>query len=411
MRVLHLCHRYFPERGGSETYTSALARELMSREVACTMASATQPPGLHYHEGIPVFRLGEDMATVRDSFRRLLDDGVDVVHFHVGASAWSRWVLEATLSKGIPTVLTYHHQGISCLRGNLMRFGLSMCSGQATTRNCLPCRAHQLGLPRFIAGAMLMVPAGVSAAAGSLPVRKVRTALQLPGEVGKASLAIREYLAGFSSVVVLSEWSRKLLLENGVSADRISLCRLGTHHPPPPRKQSREGPVRGIYVGRLDSDKGVPIIVAALRACPGLNLQIDVYGPASGGPIPWAEQDGRLRYRGVLPDREVVDRMSEYDFAFVPTQVPETGPFTVVEALQAGLPVLGSDMPAINELLEHERNSLLVPHNDVGAWAQALSRIVTDIALRHRLGRSAAYPRSMADVSEEMLRLYARLAR
>jgi Glycosyl transferases group 1 len=54
-----------------------------------------------------------------------------------------------------------------------------------------------------------------------------------------------------------------------------------------------------------------------------------------------------------------------------------------------GIPVVTTPVAAITEVVEHERNGLLVPVGDIGALANALRRLVENRDLRERLGRAA----------------------
>jgi glycosyltransferase involved in cell wall biosynthesis len=79
------------------------------------------------------------------------------------------------------------------------------------------------------------------------------------------------------------------------------------------------------------------------------------------------------------------------------------------EAMLNGLPVVGSDLPPIRDLLGEDEAGLLVPPGDVEATAKAVVRLVDDPDLRARLGdagrnRSAAF--SPARVRRLMLDAY-----
>ncbi|MEQ1861090.1 MAG: glycosyltransferase family 4 protein [Chthoniobacteraceae bacterium] len=59
------------------------------------------------------------------------------------------------------------------------------------------------------------------------------------------------------------------------------------------------------------------------------------------------------------------------------------------EALFEGCPAIGSDAGGIPELIADGDNGLLVPKGDAGALADALDRLITDAELRARLGARA----------------------
>ena len=58
----------------------------------------------------------------------------------------------------------------------------------------------------------------------------------------------------------------------------------------------------------------------------------------------------------------------------------------LLEAMSCGTPVVGSDIPAIAEVIERGRTGLLVPVGDPSRLAEALSEAV---ARRHELGSAA----------------------
>ncbi|MFO8056994.1 MAG: glycosyltransferase, partial [bacterium] len=54
-----------------------------------------------------------------------------------------------------------------------------------------------------------------------------------------------------------------------------------------------------------------------------------------------------------------------------------------------GLPVVATDIPGNVELVEHEKNGLLVSPEDPVSVASAVERFVNDTALRERLAANA----------------------
>jgi glycosyltransferase involved in cell wall biosynthesis len=82
----------------------------------------------------------------------------------------------------------------------------------------------------------------------------------------------------------------------------------------------------------------------------------------------------------------------------------------VLEAFAAGIPVVGSKLGGIAELVRDGVDGLLVTYDSLGEWAVALRRLATDPWLVQHLRGGVRPPRRMAEVADEMLGVYAEVA-
>jgi glycosyltransferase involved in cell wall biosynthesis len=172
------------------------------------------------------------------------------------------------------------------------------------------------------------------------------------------------------------------------------------------------------FVGRLHPSKGVHVVVAALVGNRVLPMTLDVYGivqDAEGERYrdelrALAADDPRIRFCAPLPRDRVVDTLADYDLTVVPSQWLETGPLVVLESFAAGVPVLGSNLGGIGELVRHDRDGWLVRYDDPRAWSSALQRFATDRAHVERLRGGVERPRSTGDVARDMVVVYESVA-
>ena len=84
--------------------------------------------------------------------------------------------------------------------------------------------------------------------------------------------------------------------------------------------------------------------------------------------------------------------LRQYDLLAVPSRTFETGPLVVLEAFAAGVPVIGSNLGGVNELVRHEVNGLLVEPPALSGWVSALRRCVEEPDLLPRLPREFGHP-------------------
>ena len=90
---------------------------------------------------------------------------------------------------------------------------------------------------------------------------------------------------------------------------------------------------------------------------------------------------------GAVPDP--IPYLRRADVFVLPSLQEGSGSLSLIEAAQAGLPIVASDVDGIPEDVEHERSALLVPPGEPRALASALQRLIQQPELRERLGRAS----------------------
>lgn len=137
------------------------------------------------------------------------------------------------------------------------------------------------------------------------------------------------------------------------------------------------GPVRAVVVGALKAGKGHPELLEALAQLDrdGGALEVDLVGDgpdrhALEGQARRLGVERLVRFHGRLPKDEVAEQMRRADFLILPS-LWENAPVAAVEALACGLPVVGSRVGGIPEIVP-EDSGMLVPPGDVHALAGAI---------------------------------------
>lgn len=89
-----------------------------------------------------------------------------------------------------------------------------------------------------------------------------------------------------------------------------------------------------------------------------------------------------VRFLGVRHD--IPELMASLDVYCLPSHF-EGLPFSALEAMAAGRPIVATDVPGTNEVVINGKNGLLVRTNDARALAKALGRVLDDKELGKRL--------------------------
>ncbi len=161
--------------------------------------------------------------------------------------------------------------------------------------------------------------------------------------------------------------SRMLTLNNFVAPESHALM-------------SRRDPARRTsdyccYVGRLSEEKGVATL---LDAAAGQPFKLKVAG---GGPL--ADElrrryagDCSIEFLGHLDAQGVAELLGNARFSVVPSEWYENNPFSIIESLCCGTPVVGAAIGGIPELLDSS-NGILFASRDTAALRHAMEEAAT----------------------------------
>jgi glycosyltransferase involved in cell wall biosynthesis len=263
---------------------------------------------------------------VADRFKRLLHDfKPDVVHLHNIHSYLSPVVAQIAHQQGIRVVWTMHDYKLICPAYSCLR------NGEA----CDYCFSNKFNILKY----GCLKNSFAASLLGWLEAvywnRKKLT--QITDRFISPSRFLRSKMvkAGFPSekIEVLSNFIPKQI--NPVTSKKEYYC----------------------YVGRISEEKGIDTL---LNAASQLPYRLIVIGD---GPLLDTYQNAynqeNIEFTGYLPSDKVYEIVSHARFMVLPSICYENNPFSVIEALCMGTPVLGAQSGGIPELIEEGINGFL----------------------------------------------------
>lgn len=169
----------------------------------------------------------------------------------------------------------------------------------------------------------------------------------------------------------------------GLDQPRRSFIPNGIEVRPPIARTQVGRPRRLVWTGRFEHQKGLDLLVEALRGMDEVQgrCTIDLYGE---GPLRQKIEDlvesnglcGVVRFRGVLDKDEVRPRLAEADAFVLPSRY-EGMSNSALEAMEAGLPVLCTSCGGIDEAVQ-EGAGWVCAADDQHDLRQALQRMLSD---------------------------------
>ncbi|MCR4313847.1 MAG: glycosyltransferase family 4 protein [Candidatus Uhrbacteria bacterium] len=163
-----------------------------------------------------------------------------------------------------------------------------------------------------------------------------------------------------------------------------------------PRNDTDAKKINILFVGRLAAPKNPGLLVEAFSRLPSElqdKARITIIGD---GPdrarlealIKNLHLTTRVELTGALPREDVLEQLRSQADIFVLLSHWEGFPYSILEAMAVGVPVIASRVGGIPEALEQE-GGILIDNDSLEQVTDALSRLITDKALREKMGGMA----------------------
>jgi len=371
-RVCLLTETYYPEIGGGESQARALARGLLEEDaeaIVLTRRSDAALPREETLDDVPVYRVGP-----------------------AGPRHLNKWGLLLTV---LPALLRLRD-----------RYDLIFVSGYRV-----------LGVPAVVAAWLLgkrcvLKADSTGEMSGAFFAPGLR-ALRLSDSswIFRRLLALRNrVLLRADAFVAISSEIRRELLEAGVDAEAVHGIpnSVDVHRFRPVDATAREelrrrlglplGARIATYTGRLVSTKGLPQLLDAWRELQaGRDDLLLLLVGAGGLDIHDCEAELRefvrrhdlgrtVRFTGAVDN--VADYLQASDLFVFPT-LNEAFGISLIEAMSCGLPVIATPVGGVRDIVEHERDGLMVDVGRAEPLRAAMRRVLDDRGLAASLGGEA----------------------
>jgi glycosyltransferase involved in cell wall biosynthesis len=156
------------------------------------------------------------------------------------------------------------------------------------------------------------------------------------------------------------------------------------------------------YIGHLYPGRGIELIFKMARELPGIDFHI-IGGAEEDIKTRKREAEGKnIFFHGFVPPSLINSYIRHCDILVMPYQRRVTisgdkasdtsrwmSPLKMFEYMASGRPIIASDLPVLREVLDHERNAILVVPDDINGWVRSIQFLADDQKTRERLAKQA----------------------
>jgi glycosyltransferase involved in cell wall biosynthesis len=346
MKILQV-HNYYQLAGGEDT--------VVANEKALLEA--------HGHEVIPFYKHNKEIEdysltekaklikkttwskdTYEEALALLKSTQPDVCHVHNFLPLISPSIYQACRDVGVPVVQTLHNYRLICTNGLFLRDG-NVCE------DCLGKSAYSSVTKKCYRNSALQTYA---------VARMI--------EKNKSRNIWNDLVDAY---FCFTDFAKEKFVAHGLPEEKLFVKSNFVKAPKVDQPSTKENYL--IYVGRLESNKGVLLLK---EIADRLKLQVKVVG--EGDLKQELEDIGNIELLGKRPHDETLRLIQKARALLFPSLCYEGMPMTILEAFAHETLVISSDLGAMQSIIQHEKNGLLFTPGNGEDLLKQINRVLME---------------------------------
>jgi glycosyltransferase involved in cell wall biosynthesis len=325
-------------------------------------------------------------------------DGIPVHRFRYAPRQYQRLAYTGQMAEEV-------RKSLSAKLALVGFLGSGFLSGARVRRNVEPALVHaHWWFPGGLVGSWL---SGLS----DIPLVTTMhgTDVRLAMQNGLARSVLRRILANSSAVTTVSSWLASQVKSMAPGSEPIvSPMPVATHLFTP---GGRRHDARLLFVGRLNAQKGIGLLLESLAAM-RVSADLDVVGDGTDRDALLAQahalgMNDRVHWHGALPQPQLVEFYRRATALVVPSREEGFG-LVAVEGQLCETPVVAFASGGLADTMEHGVTGYLIPPGDAGSLAATLDDVLSS-ERRHEIGRAGRQSALARFAPESVARRYRKL--
>ncbi|CDF57724.1 glycosyltransferase family 4 protein [Thermobrachium celere] len=167
--------------------------------------------------------------------------------------------------------------------------------------------------------------------------------------------------------------SKKMVIPNNIDIDIEKTIDLIKY-----KNEIKDKKVNFVFLGNLLFSKGLNWLIETFKEIENKNINLIICGdgPLRDYVIKETQNDNRIIYKGHVSGKQKEDILVQGDVLIMPSICNETFGRVIVEAYKYGMPVIGSNLGGIPEVIKNNETGLIVEASDKKQLKDAIEYMV-----------------------------------
>ena len=146
-----------------------------------------------------------------------------------------------------------------------------------------------------------------------------------------------------------------------------------------------------MYFGRLDEIKGIQIAIEAFKKNSSEKIKFHIVGsgPYENELKKLANHDPRIIFHGYYKFEKLQFFLHQCSYSIIPSICYENFPFSIIESFNYAMPVIGSKIGGIPEIITNNYNGFLFESGDSNSLSSIITKTIEDNQLLNKLSQNA----------------------
>lgn len=301
----------------------------------------------------------------KEKMKEALEDfKPDIVHLNNFQRQLSASIIDAIKEKNIPIIFTAHDVQAICPAITMLDNEKNICNKCKNGKyiNCAKKKCIKNSIAKSVLGA-------------------------IEGQYYKNK---KIYTKKIDYIITPSEFYKRQFIEDGIDENKISaihnfIC-LDEYN-----VQTKDNGY-ALYFGRLSKEKGILNLINAFSKTEKGNLYIAGEGEEKETIKQLIKEnkiEDRVKLLGFLKQDDMKECIRNCKFVIVPSIWYENCPYSVMETLAIGKPIIGANIGGIPELVKDKENGLIYEYNKIEELTEKIEELFNNEELVHKLGKNA----------------------
>lgn len=180
-------------------------------------------------------------------------------------------------------------------------------------------------------------------------------------------------------IITPSEFIKKKLIEGGLKYNKIET--LYNFVISKSKIEIEEDRGYAFFFGRLSIEKGILNVIKALKEINVGKLFIAGDGPERDNIELYIKEnklEDRIKLLGYLNQSQIRKYIKESSFVVIPSIWYENCPYSILETMEIGKPIIGSKIGGIPELIKDDENGFLYNYYDIKKLSEYMKKLFED---------------------------------